>query len=140
MVHKKAKLENGQEVTVYYETVRLTPNDLSRLAALAVGHLDDGAFDVAIAVGLGGTFFSFAVAGGREVGILTQDGKIHGPSVRNKRVVLVSDVVHTGHQLSLARSMVEGLGAKVVGGACVVDRSIGRLVEFSEPLWSSFQI
>ena len=67
---KPTRIPSGQVCSVFYDCYQLTPNDLARLSAFAVGHLDHDAFDVAVGVAYSGILFAASVAGGRKVAIL----------------------------------------------------------------------
>lgn len=131
----------GVPVTVFYDCAKLSPSDLARLAAEAIGHLPEDAFDMAVGLAYTGVFFAAAVAGGREVGILQADGKFYGPALQGKKVILVDDVVYQGKRMAEAATKLGQLGAKIVGCACIVDRgaSTVRGGQCPQPLWSALQ-
>ena len=137
---KPVTLPGGQTSQVFFDCVRLSPNDLARLAAEATGHLPSKAFDVALGVAYNGVYFASAVAGGRQVAILQKDGNIYGPDLRGKFVVVVSDVVCTRKELLAGAAAAEKLGAKIVGFACIVDRSDGKFGGEAQPLWSAYAV
>jgi orotate phosphoribosyltransferase len=136
---KPQVLPSGHECSVYYECSRLTPNELARLGAEAMGDVPEDAFDVAVGIAYDGILFAAAIAGGRQVSILQTDGKISGDDLRGKRVVIVDDVVHSGKRVLDAEKRVQERGATVVGYACIIDRSDGRFGSPKKPLWSAFQ-
>lgn len=145
---KPTRIPSGQVCSVFYDCFQLTPNDLARLAAHAVGHLDHDAFDVAVGLAYSGILFAASVAGGRKVVILQKDGRFFGPDLRGQRVVVVDDVVHSGRRMLGAADSVRAEGGVVVGFACLIDRSGGRFSAVSSPdkdnplsapLWSAFQ-
>lgn len=136
---KPSRISSGQVCTVYYDCFQLSPNDLARLAAEAMGHLDRNTFDIAVGVAYSGILFAAAVAGGDLVGILKEDGSLYGPDVRGKRVVVVDDVVHLGRRIGSAAEKIKAEGALIVGYACVVDRSEGQVGAGDIPLWSAYQ-
>ncbi|MBX7138380.1 MAG: hypothetical protein K1X83_10375 [Oligoflexia bacterium] len=129
----------GHTSNIFFDCNKLSPNDLARLAAEATGHLDHDAFDIAVGLAYNGIFFAAAVAGGRGIAILQTDGKVFGPDLKAKRIVIASDVVMDGKQIEQAAQLLAKLGAKVVGFACIVDRSGGRVGAPSTPLWSAVQ-
>ncbi len=133
------RIPSGHQSNTFYDCNRLTPNELARLAAEAIGDLPEGAFDVAVGVAYHGILFAAAVAGGRGVAILQTDGKLCGAAVKGQKVVIVDDVAHSGRRLKQAAEMLVAAGAKVVGFAVVVDRSNGRIGTSTQPLWSAFQ-
>jgi orotate phosphoribosyltransferase len=145
---KPTRIPSGQVCSVFYDCFQLTPNDLARLAAHAVGHLDHDAFDVAVGRAYSGILFAASVAGGRKVAILQKDGRFFGPDLKGQRVVVVDDVVHSGRQLQDAAERVQAEGGRVVGFACLIDRSGGTFGNsdgadaasgLGAPLWSAFQ-
>lgn len=136
---KPRVLENGLEVTLYFDCLALTPNDLARLAVQAVGHLEHESFDIAVGLAFEGILFAAAIAGGKSVAILREDGTVFGPGLKDKRVVVVSDIVCTGRRLRIAEDRLVQSGAKVVGCACIIDRSSGQVGTANKPLWSAFQ-
>lgn len=136
---KPTQIHSGHTISVFYDCIQLSPNELARLAAQTTGHLPEGTFDVALGLAYSGILFASAVAGGKHVAILQRDGKICGPDLRGKEVVVVDDVVHTGRKIKAAETQAIALGAKVIGFACIVDRSNGKLGDEKKPLWSAYQ-
>ncbi len=116
----------GHKVTTFFDTMRLTPAELARLAAQAVGDLSAGSFNMAVGIAYTGVYFASAVAGGKEVGILTTEGEIYGPSVKDRKILLVDDVIVNGKRILEASTKIKDLGGQIVGYACIVDRSQGR--------------
>ena len=133
------QIPSGHVASVFYDCIQLSPNELARLAAQAVGHLEHDHFDVALGIAYAGICFAAAVAGGRQVAILQADGEICGPSLKGKKVIIVDDVVHSGRRLTAAASRIRSLGGAVVGFACIVDRSDGKVGSDKQPLWSAYQ-
>lgn len=133
------KIPSGHTASVFYDVARLTPNDLARLAAAAVGHLDPHAFDAAVGLAYAGVYFAGAIAGGREAAILQKDGKLWGANVKGKRIILVTDVVLEGQELLAAAKSDSLSGANIVGFACVVDRSNGKFGTSECPLYAAFR-
>lgn len=133
------RIPSGQESSTYYNCSLLNPNELARLAAEAVGDLSEDAFDVAVGLAYRGILFAAAIAGGRDVAILQTDGKFTGPELRGKRVLIVDDVVYTGSRLYSAEQSLTAAGAKVVGYACIIDRSDGAVGSKDRPAFSAFQ-
>jgi orotate phosphoribosyltransferase len=136
---KPTRIPSGQVCTKFYDTYQLPPNELARLAALAVGHLHHDEFDIAVGLAYSGILFSAAVAGGRKVAIIQKDGRFFGPDLKGMRVVVVDDVAHTGGRLLAAGQKVEAEGGAVVGYSCIIDRSQGLTMSGGKPLWSAFQ-
>ena len=142
---KPTQIPTGQVCSVFYDCFQLTPNELARLGADAVGHLEHDAYDVVLGVAYSGILFGAAVAGGRKVAILQKDGHIFGPDLKGQRVVVADDVVSTGAKLREAARLVAQEGGTVIGFACIIDRSEGAFDSDPEkkgekkPLWSAFQ-
>ena len=131
-------LPTGHNCKVFYDCADLSPNDLARLAAQATGHLDSDAFDVAVGIAYNGIIFAAAVAGGRRVAILQPDGKITGPDITNKKVVIVDDVVCTGKNFKAAEDLIKRQAGEVIGYVSIIDRSAGHFTP-TMPLWSAYQ-
>jgi orotate phosphoribosyltransferase len=141
------RIPTGQVCSVFYDCFQLTPSELARLAADAVGHLDHDTFEMVVGLAYSGILYASAVAGGKRVGILQKDGQIFGPDMRGLRIIVADDVVYRGGRLREATAKIEALGATVVGYACIVDRSggtAGQQISLGPgrnplPLWSAFQ-
>ena len=136
---RPTRIPSGHVCSVFYDTYQLTPNEMARLAADATGHLDHDAFDTVVGLAYSGILYASAVSGGRMVAILQKDGKLFGPDLRGRRVVVADDVVFSGRHLQDAVEKVEREGGIVVGCACIVDRSGGKPESLTQPLWSAFQ-
>lgn len=132
------RIPSGELCSVFYDCVRLSPNDLSRLAAQAVGDVSEHTFEVAVGLAYGGILFAAAVAGGQHAAILKEDGSVWGVPLAGKKVVIVDDVVHTGGRLRKAEGVLAALGARVVGYSCIVNRSGSDQMSTGKPLWSAF--
>jgi len=143
---KPTRIPSGQVCSKFYDTLQLSPNDLARLAALAMGDNEPPHFDMAVGLAYTGILFASAVAGGRKVGIIQEDGRMFGPDVKGLKIVIVDDVVHLGQRLLKATTCIESEGGTVVGYACIVDRSqnlntakAAQHSNLQHPLWSAFQ-
>ena len=144
---KATQIPTGQSCSVFYDCFQLSPSDLARLAADAVGDVDHDTFDIVVGLAYSGILFAAAVAGGKRVGILKKNGELFGPDLAGLRVIVADDVVHSGGRIREAAAKVAAAGGSVVGFACIVDRSGGRFQagmssdENAElkPLWSAFQ-
>ena len=140
---KPTRLPGGQFASVFYDCYQLTPSELARLAADAVGDLDHDFFDIAVGLAYSGILYAAAVSGGRQVAILQKDGRIFGPDLKGRKVLIVDDVVHTGRHFSEAAKKIEAEGGAVVGFVCIIDRSAGLLKSpdspLKAPLWSAFE-
>ena len=133
------RIYSGHVCKVFYDCIQLSPNDLARLAAQTIGHLHEGAFDLALGIAYSGIFFAAAIAGGRQIAILQKDGLVCGPSLTDKTIIIVDDVVHSGRHLFNAERIASSAGARVAGYACIVDRSNSKVGTPEKPLWSAFQ-
>jgi orotate phosphoribosyltransferase len=141
------QIPTGQSCSVFYDCFQLSPSDLARLAADAVGDVDHDTFDVVVGLAYSGILYAAAVAGGKRVVILQKDGQLFGPSLAGLRVIVADDVLHTGGRMRDAAAKVVAAGGEVIGFACIVDRSGGTFqagipsennTEL-KPLWSAFQ-
>ncbi len=133
-------LPDGRTSPVFFDCSRLSPNDLSRLAAQAAGDLDEHTFDAVVGLAYDGILFASAVAGGKQVHILQTDGVLWGASISGKRVLIADDVVFTQSRALEAVTKLRALGAIVVGVVCVVDRSQGEPLLDNIPLYSAYQV
>ena len=141
------QIPTGQVCSVFYDCFQLTPSDLARLAAEAVGDIDHDTFDIVVGLAYSGVLYAAAVAGGKKVGILQKDGEFFGPSLKGLRVIIADDVVHSGGRMRDAAAKVIAAGGAVVGFACIIDRSGGKFQAGmmsdqkgeSRPFWSAFQ-
>ncbi len=132
-------IPSGDTCTIFYDCIQLSPADLARLAAEATGELPEDTFEVVVGLAYTGIFFASAVAGGRQVAILTHDEKLAGPTVKGRKVLIVDDVVHTGKRVKKAREIVERAGGTVIGYAAIIERSSKKSIDRALPLWSAFQ-
>lgn len=144
---KPTTIPTGQVCSVFYDCFQLSPSDLARLAAEAVGDVDHDSFDIVVGLAYSGILFASAVAGGKRVAILQKDGQLFGPSLKGARVVIADDVVHSGGRMRDAAAKVVAAGGAIIGFACIIDRSDGKLQAgiasdekgTTQPLWSAFQ-
>ncbi len=136
---KPQKISSGDVCTVFYDCIRLSPAELARLAAEATGDLVEEAFDMTVGIAYTGILFAAAVAGGKQVAILTTQKDLTGPAVLGRKVVVVDDVVHSGGRMGEAADIVAKAGGIVVGFAAIIDRSDGQFGSAAKPLWSAYQ-
>lgn len=132
-------VKGGHVCTTFFDCAELATGDLARLAAEALGDLDPETFYAAVGVAFTGVFYAAAVAGGRHVSLVTDDGALYGASIKGRKVVIVDDVVYSGVTLSAARTAVEKAGGNVVGFVTIVDRSRSPGALDGLPVWSAFQ-
>jgi|1048.fasta_scaffold29132_1 orotate phosphoribosyltransferase len=131
-------LPSGHRSDIFFDCIKLTPTELARLAALAVGDMKIDSFDMAVGIAYTGILFAGAVAGGRSVGILTKEGAFIGPDLKGKKVLVVDDVIVKGQQVSEAAQKITDLGAQVVGFACIVKKDPSSAL--TEPVYSAHQV
>lgn len=116
--------------------------ELSRMLAAQLSDLD---IDLVIGPAIGGIVFSYEM--GRVLGVKTlfaerENGTMtlrRGFSIEpGCRVFVVEDAVTTGGSVKEVISLVESLGAKVVGVGSLVDRS-GGSVDFGVPFYAVYR-
>lgn len=134
-------LPDGRLSEVFFDCARLSPNDLSRLAALAVGDLGEDGFDAVVGIAYSGILFAAAVAGGKQVLILKHDGTLWGGSPQGLRILVVDDIMYTRRHAAEAVDNLTAQGSKVVGAVCIIDRADddGSLAG-AIPVYSAFQV
>lgn len=132
------EIPGGHTVSSFFDCVNLTPTELARLAAQAIGDLPISFFDMAVGVAFTGILFGGAVAGGREVGILTPSGELIGPRLEGKKIVIVDDVIVRGTKVLQAKNAIEALGGNVVGFVCIVFR--GNADQFKLPIFAAHSV
>lgn len=130
-------LANGEYSKIFYDCIQLTPNDLARLAAEAVGEIPESDFDMVVGLAYSGILFAAAVAGGKQVAILDHAHKLQGPDINGQRIIIADDVVHTTRRVNEAAGVISQYGGKVIGIACVIHRVSS--VQFAFPIWSAYQ-
>ena len=123
--------------TVYYDCTLLTPNELSRLSALALGGANIN-YDLIIPVSDYSILFAAAIAGSHPVTIL-KNKEVIGLNPKNKKILLVADVIHSGKEITQGINRVNGLGGDIVALACIIDRSNGNFKYGQLPLFSALQ-
>ena len=133
-------LPGGHTGCVYYDCPQLSPSQLSRLAASAMWEDEHIEFDIIVGLAYRGILFASALAGGKHVAILQADRNMFGPSLKQKRVIVVDDVIVGGATILESKKHLESLGAEVVAVACIIDRSAtGIERSLGCPLISSFR-
>ncbi|MEE9165979.1 MAG: orotate phosphoribosyltransferase [Candidatus Neomarinimicrobiota bacterium] len=125
-------LTSGRHSGVYLEKFRLLENpeildDVGRLMAEAFGEEET---DVVLGAAVGGVLLSYATARVlKKRGIFAErvDGRLdlrRGFVLhQNERVLIVEDIVTTGGSVEELIQVVEGHRARLVGIACLVDRT-----------------
>jgi orotate phosphoribosyltransferase len=132
------EIPGGHTVSTFFDCINLTPTELARLAAQAIGDLPISFFDMAVGVAFTGIFFSGAVAGGREVGIITPSGEFLGPNLNGKKILIVDDVIVRGSKVLQAQNAIEALGGNVVGFSCIIFR--GNQDQFKLPIFAAHSV
>ncbi len=137
---KEGPLPGGHKGMVYYDCPKLSPSQLSRLAASAMWEDQHVDFDLVLGLAYRGILFASALAAGKPVAIYQHDGDVYGPDLKGKRVILVDDVIVSGRTILDSKNKVSQLGPEVVALACIIDRTSD---EFSRdlglPLISAFK-
>lgn len=139
VVHGRVTLSSGREADYYIDLRRIT---LHRRAAPLVGRVlreltADWTYEAAGGLTLGadpvGTAVMHASGGAVDAFVVRKGTKAHGmqqrvegPSVKDKRVLVVEDVSTTGGSPLEAVAALREAGATVVGVAVIVDRG-GRV-------------
>ena len=120
---KELSLPGGHKGSIYYDCPKLSPSQLSRLAASAIWEDQHVDFDLVVGLAYRGILFAFALAGGKPVAIYQHDGEVFGPDIKNKKVLLVDDVIVSGATIMESKAKVVAKGADVVALACIIDRT-----------------
>lgn len=130
------KIREGKICSVYYDCTELTPNELSRLGALAIGDgIED--YQVVVPVSKYAILYAGAVAGSKPVSFFNDSNNIIGVDLLDKKVLLVSDVVHTGSEMLKVQNLVNENGGKVSAFLCIVDRSNGEFSYKGKKMYSA---
>lgn len=136
----ETELPGGHKGTVYYDCPKLAPAQLSRLAATAMWEDQHVEFDIVIGLAYRGILFASALATGKPVAIYQQDGNVFGPDIKDKKVIIVDDVIVSGRSILESKQKVSALGADVVALACIIDRTAPDFSrDLGLPLISAFR-
>ncbi len=125
-------LSSGKHSDTYVQCARLfqQPDLAAQIMAVVASQLEEVSFDLLCGPAMGGVIASYELA--RQLNMESvfaerQDGKMtfrRGFKINpGQRVLIVEDVVTTGKSSLECRELIESLGGKVVGIACVVNRS-----------------
>jgi len=123
-------LNSGLHSKFYFEKFRIleNPDATSKLCAMIAEKFRDKKFDWVIGPTTGGIIIAFEVARqlNKNSGFAEErEGKRvigRGFNVRNKRILLVDDVMTTGKSLVETIKAIEAKGGEIVGTAVLIDR------------------
>ncbi|HHV38452.1 MAG TPA: orotate phosphoribosyltransferase [Tepidimicrobium sp.] len=129
-------LTSGKHSDGYVQCAKLLmyPDKAEKAIQSIVKKLDGIDFDLVVGPAMGGIIVSYELA--RQTGkpgifVEREDGKMkfrRGFTMgKDQKVLIAEDVVTTGKSAFEAIKAVEELGGKVVGIACIVDRSSGDI-------------
>ena len=129
------KLSSGLHSGKYLQCALVLqyPDVAEKLAKEIAGRFKDENIDFVVGPALGGVTLAYEVAralGRRGIFTERQDGKMtlrRGFSIsKGEKALVVEDVVTTGGSTKEVIDLIESLGAKTAGVACVIDRSSGK--------------
>ena len=138
------KLTSGRHSGQYMQCAKLfvDPVHSEQLCAELAKKLSDKSFNLVVSPAMGGIIMGYEMArqlksrnvfAERENGAMTLRRGFELP--QDARVLVVEDVVTTGGSVKEVISLMESMGATVVGVASIVDRSNGK-VDFGKPYTS----
>ena len=139
-------LSSGRHSNRYCQCAKLLqyPDKAEQVLSVAVNKLKDVEFDIVVGPAMGGIIVAYEI--GRQTGkpaIFSEreDGEMklrRGFEVKEgQKVLITEDVVTTGKSSLEVAKLLEGMGAQVVGIACVVDRSASQI---PYPLYSCVKL
>ncbi|NLJ78768.1 MAG: orotate phosphoribosyltransferase [Tissierellia bacterium] len=139
-------LSSGKHSDGYVQCARLLmhPDKAGQAMGLVVEKLEGIDFDIVVGPAMGGIIVSYELA--RQTGkpgifVEREDGEMkfrRGFAIeKGQKVIIAEDVVTTGKSAFEAIRVVEEAGGKVVGIACIVDRSSGVL---EYPIYGGVQL
>jgi len=129
------KLSSGLHSGKYLQCALVLqyPDIAEKMAMEIAGRFKADGIDFVVGPALGGVTLAYEVARALGVrGLFTerQDGKMtlrRGFSIsKGEKALVVEDVITTGGSTKEVIDVIESLGAKTVGVACVIDRSGGK--------------
>ncbi|HMS55466.1 MAG TPA: orotate phosphoribosyltransferase [Fimbriimonadaceae bacterium] len=141
-------LTSGRHSEVYFEKFRVLekPQVLSALCAQIAEAFKDRDVDYVVGPTTGGIIVAFEVARQLGVDAIYVESESGQKTLRRgatipegSRVLLVDDVLTTGLSLREVESLVTNAGARVVGAACLIDRS-EREVGLSVPVFGAYRV
>lgn len=139
-------LSSGKHSDGYVQCAKLLmyPDKAEKAVKLIVEKLKDIDFDIIVGPAMGGVIVSYEL--GRQTGkpsifVEREDGEMklrRGFTIeKGQRVLIAEDVVTTGKSSYEAIGAVEDNGGKVIGIACIVDRSSG---DIKYPIYSGVKL
>lgn len=133
-VHAPYQLESGETLTSYFDPFRITADpELARHVAVAMAARVTEPADAVAGIALGGVVLAANLAAELGCPLLTirstpkQHGaaghpQVEGPVTGGQRVVVIDDVVRTGHSVLRAASALSQAGLSVSMAMCVIER------------------
>ncbi|MBZ2174004.1 orotate phosphoribosyltransferase [Schnuerera sp. xch1] len=139
-------LSSGKHSNRYIQCAKLLmhPNKAESAIKPIVEKLKDLDFDIVVGPAMGGIIVSYEL--GKQTGkpsifVEREDGEMRlrrGFTIeKGQKVLVTDDVITTGKSSFEAIQVVEKLGGKVVGIACIVDRSS---VDMGFPIYSGIKL
>lgn len=139
-------LSSGKHSNRYCQCAKLLqyPDKAEQVLKVAADKLKDVDFDIVVGPAMGGIVVAYELARQckkpgifteRENGVMTLR---RGFEIKpGQKVIISEDVVTTGKSSLETAEVIKSLGGEVVGIACIVDRSVGK-VEY--PLYSCIKL
>lgn len=139
-------LSSGKHSNRYIQCAKLLqyPDKAEKVLKVVADKIKDIDFDIVVGPAMGGIIVAYeigrqtgkpAIFSERENGVMTLR---RGFEVKKgQRVLITEDVVTTGKSSLEVIEMLKGLGAKVVGIACIADRSI---TDIGYPIYSATKL
>ena len=129
-------LTSGLHSDTYFQCAKLYqyPDIVETLARELAKQLEDVEFDTIVAPAIGAVIFGYEVAKQskkRNLFVERKDGEMQlrrGYSLaKGEKVVIVEDVITTARTIFETKEAIKEFGCEVVGVACIVDRTQGKL-------------
>ncbi len=129
-------LTSGLHSDTYFQCAKLYqyPDIVEKLAKELAKKLKDIEFDTIVAPAIGAVIFGYEVAKQarkRNLFVERKDGLMQlrrGYSLeKGEKVVIVEDVITTARTIFETKEAIKEFGCEVVGVACIVDRTQGKL-------------
>lgn len=129
-------LTSGLHSDTYFQCAKLYqfPDIVESLAKELVKQFENIEFDTIIAPAIGAVIFGYEVARAarkRNLFVERKDGIMQlrrGYTIsKGERVIIVEDVITTARTIFETREAIKEFGANIVGVACIVDRTQGKL-------------
>ena len=129
-------LTSGLHSDTYFQCAKLYqyPDIVETLARELAKQLENVEFDTIVAPAIGAVIFGYEVAKQskkRNLFVERKDGEMQlrrGYSLaKGEKVVIVEDVITTARTIFETKEAIKEFGCEVVGVACIVDRTQGKL-------------